>query len=953
MADSDKNILITPNRGSSTDDPKIEFTGGDDNTVTLTTLDDGTLSFSGSSGQLFSIADSLTGTIFSVNDVSGIPSIEVEDDGTVRVAEFGGNLLVGTDVDNGQDKLQVAGSAMFSGAMPASRTERGVYIGLNSSGTDPQIQLQGAGANAPHIDFCNGTEDFDARIVLDGNDVLKFDGLNNTGLKVGTNSVFHDGYHPNADKWTTARTNTVTLTGDASGSGSASVNGTGNWTVSIPVVVNNDSHNHNHSDGGFTVNGNLNVTAGADIVSTASNPFRFQRSSNSQTGQDDNISVYVDDSNIYFTHNNDSDGDASGYNFRYMSGGAAQNLVNFSAGAFSYKGQNVFHDAYHPNADKWTTARTITLGGDLTGSVSIDGSANVTLSAQVANDSHSHSYLPLSGGTLTGGLTISGSLSRGTYPSLSQYHTGADNIVLKGNASGISSIFFESEKNGTNINHPSDFGFIQYHAYGTSTAGESNELIIGVSNDADDNVIINAPNVNGFKFRTGASATDYTVWHSGNFTPSSYATSGHSHSLTLSGDVSGSGSVSGTISVTVNNDSHSHSNYTPLDHFRHTGHGNYTSTTTSALLSEALGDDAFDSKLTAHKTGWSYSGNGDLTDAGRLRELAGTSWLWWTDNSSDNVQGNITGLCIAPNTGGSAGKAFIYNNQGSGYGPGWREIWTSTSDGSGSGLDADLLDGQHGSYYATANHNHTLTLSGDVSGSGSVSGTISVTVNDDSHSHSNYIASNANDSFSGTLTHSSQVALVPDSYGKGVFGIYSPTRYQHVWSMGSAYKTNTSGTSYGNMYGLTWTHTNVGTGTNQSISGLGHQLQLRMNGVLYCAFGSGIWTSGNITAYSDRAVKTNLEVIPNALDKVMQINGYTYDRTDYVEDPETGIMPDTRQAGVVAQEVEAILPEVVSGEEGNKAVAYGNMVALLIEAIKEQQTQLNELQAQIKSLKEK
>jgi hypothetical protein len=262
------------------------------------------------------------------------------------------------------------------------------------------------------------------------------------------------------------------------------------------------------------------------------------------------------------------------------------------------------------------------------------------------------------------------------------------------------------------------------------------------------------------------------------------------------------------------------------------------------------------------------------------------------------------------------------------------KVWHSTNDGSGSGLDADLLDGQHASAFlgVSAKAADSNLLDGIDSGS--------------------FLRSDASDSYSGTLTHSSQVALVPNDYGKGVFGLYSSTRYQHVWSMGTAYKTNTSGTSYGNMYGLTWTHTNVGTGTNQSISGLGHQLQLRMNGVLYCAFGSGIWTSGNITAYSDRAVKTNLEVIPNALAKVMQINGYTYDRTDYVEDPETGIMPDTRQAGVVAQEVEAILPEVVSGEEGNKAVAYGNMVALLIEAIKEQQIQIEELSSQFKSLKE-
>lgn len=178
-----------------------------------------------------------------------------------------------------------------------------------------------------------------------------------------------------------------------------------------------------------------------------------------------------------------------------------------------------------------TTNRTYTFGSaawsattafDAAGSA---GAVNTRIDDEIiplingkADAGHTHAYLPLAGGTVTGALTVSGSTTRGTYPDLSQYHTGADNIVLKGNASGISSIFFESEKDGTNINHPSDFGFIQYHAYGTSTSGESNELIIGVSNDADDHLILNAPNVNGLKFRTGVSATDYTVYHSGNLT---------------------------------------------------------------------------------------------------------------------------------------------------------------------------------------------------------------------------------------------------------------------------------------------------------------------------------------------------------------------------------------------------------------------------------------------------
>jgi hypothetical protein len=197
----------------------------------------------------------------------------------------------------------------------------------------------------------------------------------------------------------------------------------------------------------------------------------------------------------------------------------------------------------------------------------------------------------------------------------------------------------------------------------------------------------------------------------------------------------------------------------------------------------------------------------------------------------------------------------------------------------------------------------------------------------------------------GTLLGTAQQSITASNYGHGVFGVYSATRYQHVWSMGAAYKTSADGTSAGNMYGLTWTHTNIGTAANQSISGLSHQLQLRAAGTLWCAFGNGIWTIGNVTAYSDRAVKTNFEVIPNALEKVKSISGYTYDRTDFVVDEETGEMPDTRQAGVIAQEVEKILPEVVCGEEGNKGVAYGNMVALLIEAIKELSAEVDALKA--------
>ena len=85
-----------------------------------------------------------------------------------------------------------------------------------------------------------------------------------------------------------------------------------------------------------------------------------------------------------------------------------------------------------------------------------------------------------------------------------------------------------------------------------------------------------------------------------------------------------------------------------------------------------------------------------------------------------------------------------------------------------------------------------------------------------------------------------------------------------------------------------------------------------------------IISNGNVTAFSDIRLKSNIERIDNALNKICQLSGYTYD------------MNNKRSSGVIAQEVEKVLPEVVQDREnGYKTVAYGNMIGLLIEAIKE------------------
>ena len=102
---------------------------------------------------------------------------------------------------------------------------------------------------------------------------------------------------------------------------------------------------------------------------------------------------------------------------------------------------------------------------------------------------------------------------------------------------------------------------------------------------------------------------------------------------------------------------------------------------------------------------------------------------------------------------------------------------------------------------------------------------------------------------------------------------------------------------------------------------------------------SGTLTAtGNVTAYSDIKLKKNIEVIPDALSKVSRLRGVTFDRKD---------LKTKRQSGVIAQEVEAVLPEVVdTDEEGIKSVAYGNMIGLLIESIKELKAEVETLKAE-------
>lgn len=173
MANTYKNIVITPNRDTDAANvPVIRFSGGDASTntdinVRVYTTQSGTLSFEGSAGQLFSITNDLTNSIFSVNDVSGIPSIDVYANGNILLAPFGGQVFVGNTANLNFDSTastKIVDPAANTIAFHTAQTERirfdssgNVLINRTNSTVGQDVRLDVAGAINASAVLVNGS----------------------------------------------------------------------------------------------------------------------------------------------------------------------------------------------------------------------------------------------------------------------------------------------------------------------------------------------------------------------------------------------------------------------------------------------------------------------------------------------------------------------------------------------------------------------------------------------------------------------------------------------------------------------------------------------------------------------------------------------------------------------------------------------------------------------------
>jgi hypothetical protein len=259
---------------------------------------------------------------------------------------------------------------------------------------------------------------------------------------------------------------------------------------------------------------------------------------------------------------------------------------------------------------------------------------------------------------------------------------------------------------------------------------------------------------------------------------------------------------------------------------------------------------------------------------------------------------------------------------------GWSKMWSDQNDGAGSGLDADLLDGQQGSYYAAASSlGNYLPLSG-----GTLSGDLTV-----NGGH---------------------------FYGRSVNGQYS-----NIYRMGGiyftwdsdSYGTNTHHSirsTYGDSYGDDMTinsyhHLRINIDSNNNNTDEKFEIGNNTTGtgnVIFRVLGTGdVYAASDVIAYysfSDKRLKTDIKPTTDNLDKILKLEPVEYSWKD-------GSRDGKKEIGLIAQDVEKVVPEVVrentrlSDDDDTlyKQVDYEHLVSTLIGAVQEQQKQIDELKS--------
>ena len=333
--------------------------------------------------------------------------------------------------------------------------------------------------------------------------------------------------------------------------------------------------------------------------------------------------------------------------------------------------------------------------------------------------------------------------------------------------------------------------------------------------------------------------------------------------------------------------------------------------------------------------------------------------------ASKDGSGNMTQLAIPYN----GGDGPHFRSRYSGTWSNWVKMWNAGNDGAGSGLDADLLDGKQGGHYLAASSYTAAdvlaklkTVDGASSGldadlldgkqSGHVLAASSYTAADvlaklktvdgagsgldadrvDGFQASQFLRSDTSDTIHGNLTIQEELFVGKNGGGDSRVHFYddnSNTWRSLFWDDSANDWRIEAGN--GSIQKL-WHQGNDGSGSGLDADLLdGQQASAfaRLSGASY----SGTVSAPNFASTADARLKSKIAQIGSALELVQSLTGVRYE------------MDGAAQVGVIAQDVEPHLPEVVNkGEDGYLRVSYGQLVAPLIEAVKELAQRVDQLE---------
>lgn len=297
--------------------------------------------------------------------------------------------------------------------------------------------------------------------------------------------------------------------------------------------------------GSAVIEGNAIVgTASASstnlFIKSSTAKLRLTSSTDSTTYIQSGNSDFTGNATLKITGYNNTTGSNLYFNFAniYCRGGSYTNIDsgNYSNYALKVDGSNGTSDGVSTLLNKLTTGSSTPTDADYYICQWAGGGTTTTsyhrrpmsalytyVKSKVALD-----FLPLTGGTITDTLILKAgafTASNGNSYSGGRYQAVAKpNMRLIGDSTyGLSTIEFISQKGDTSINKPSDSGFIQFQPYGVSalssvgqhptlkTSGETNALVLGVTNDSDDIIVLQSPNVAGLRHACGA--TEYYLPH--------------------------------------------------------------------------------------------------------------------------------------------------------------------------------------------------------------------------------------------------------------------------------------------------------------------------------------------------------------------------------------------------------------------------------------------------------